>query len=403
MKKIIIVLIVFFAYKGITYAQNEKLIGSWLVTKVEVDGKIYNPFQIMNYNQDGKMVMMGIEVGTWEYNKKDHSIATKSEFDKDFNGENKILKLSEKELVVLKDGAKVFYEKVDLNQISKENTSSGLIGTWKLSDDENSDAVNILTFKSPDDFDFIEKDYGSQSKTKGTWIFNKNDKSVILIGFSMQHLKGLNKIVKISTDILSLDNNGTVYTFKKEENQNVSIEKLTFTEDEFYTDDGDYKYEQDEEKLPWRLWSELKTSILNVNQLVYKYSKLIIGTTSFESKLLTANVDASMENEEFNIDNIFNGFDSYNVPEDTEFPSNEFGGYKKLYPLQESIFRVQGEETITTPAGTFNCTIVEAISGNGIKKLWMINDKLGVYAKIIEEDPNENFGHYYIYELQEIN
>jgi hypothetical protein len=260
-----------------------------------------------------------------------------------------------------------------------------------------------LTFKSPDDFDFIEKDYGSQSKTKGTWIFNKNDKSVILIGFSMQHLKGLNKIVKISTDILSLDNNGTVYTFKKEENQNVSIEKLTFTEDEFYTDDGDYKYEQDEEKLPWRLWSELKTSILNVNQLVYKYSKLIIGTTSFESKLLTANVDASMENEEFNIDNIFNGFDSYNVPEDTEFPSNEFGGYKKLYPLQESIFRVQGEETITTPAGTFNCTIVEAISGNGIKKLWMINDKLGVYAKIIEEDPDENFGHYHIYELQEIN
>ena len=32
----------------------------------------------------------------------------------------------------------------------------------------------------------------------------------------------------------------------------------------------------------------------------------------------------------------------------------------------------------------------------------MINDKPGVLAKIIKEDSDETFGHYYIFELKEI-
>jgi len=47
--------------------------------------------------------------------------------------------------------------------------------------------------------------------------------------------------------------------------------------------------------------------------------------------------------------------------------------------------------------------VVEALSDSDVlKKLWMINDRLGIYARIIEEDPDETFGHYIIYELQEI-
>ena len=122
-------------------------------------------------------------------------------------------------LVVLKDGAKTFYKKVDLNKVSKENATAGLMGTWMLINNTNPNKLQILTFKAPNEFVLIEKDENSQSTNNGTWIFNKNDSTLILIGFSMDHLKGLNNIINISSNEISLENNGTNYSFKKEENQ----------------------------------------------------------------------------------------------------------------------------------------------------------------------------------------
>lgn len=396
-----IILVFLLTVSTITNAQREKIIGNWLITKIEVNGKIENNYAITQFKDDGKMLIMGIEIGTWDYQKSNNAIVLISDFDKDFNGENKILKLSNTELVVLKDEIKIFYKKIDFNQIIAQNANSGLIGTWKLINN-NSGSVQILDFKASDEFVLINKDNSLQSTSKGTWIFNEKDKTVILIGFSLEYLKGLNKVTDITTDKISLKNNNIIYSFRKEENQASKIQKLTFSEEEFYDETGDYKYYDDEQKLPWNDWSGMKTELLNVKQLVYNFATLINGTTAFKNKILTANVNANVEEEVFSIDNVFIGFDSYNVPEDTEFYAHKFDSYSKLYPLDESTFRVKGQETITTPAGTFNCTIVEAINGDTRKKLWMINDKIGVYAKIIEEDPDENFGHYYIYELKEI-
>ncbi|WP_158851040.1 hypothetical protein [Algibacter sp. L1A34] len=402
MKNIVLFFTVFILGVSQSHAQKEKITGNWLITKVEVKNKVITPYQVMNYNKDGKMITMGIEVGAWEYHKKNHSIVTKSEFDKDFNGENKILKLSDTALIVLKDDAKVYYNKIDLNQVSKENANSGLIGSWRLNNEENPETIHLLTFTSPDNFLLITKDYGMQSKSKGTWIFNKKDKTVILIGFSMEHFKGLNKVIHISENRISLENKSVTYAFTKEENQANTIEHLVFSQDDFFNENEDFKYEEEEKNLPWNDWSAMKPDILNVKQLVYTHSSLIPDTTSFENKTLTANVEVNMDEEAYYIDNIFIGFDSYNVPEDTEFPINSFDDYNKLYPLEEATFRIQGEETITTAAGSFNCTVVEAIKDDVRQKLWMINDKLGVYAKIIEENPDEHFGYYDRYELQEI-
>ncbi|MBD0778058.1 hypothetical protein HPE56_09655 [Maribacter sp. ANRC-HE7] len=43
------------------YSQKEKIVGSWLVTKVEVNGEIENPYMMAENTEDGKMVMMGME------------------------------------------------------------------------------------------------------------------------------------------------------------------------------------------------------------------------------------------------------------------------------------------------------------------------------------------------------
>ncbi|SNR53193.1 hypothetical protein [Lutibacter flavus] len=388
-------------FTSFCYSQKEKLVGNWLFTKVEVGTEVQKPYQIFDYNQNGKFSVMGIEVGTWEYSKKNHSIITDSEFDKDFNGEAKILKLSEKELIVLKDGAKAFYQKINKNQITEANAASGLLGTWKLVNN-NSDLVQILSFKSPDKFILVEKDKYSQSTSKGTWIFNKNEKTVILIGFSLEHLKGLNKVINSSGDKISLENNNISYAFKKEVNQAVKIEHLSFSEEDFYNEDGDYNYYDDEQKLPWKDFYKMMENLSVVNQLVYNYSVLIENTETFENKTLIANVVVKEEEGTLSIDNIFNGYDSYNLPEDTALPPNNYDEYNKLYPIEGDTFRIVGEEEITTQAGTFNCTIIEAIGDFDEKiKIWMITNKPGILAKIIKEKIG-NFGHYFSYELQEI-
>ncbi len=135
--------------------------------------------------------------------------------------------------------------------------------------------------------------------------------------------------------------------------------------------------------------------------MVYKYSVLIEDAETFESKTLKADVSATLDEERASIDFIFNGYDRYNLPDDTELRSNE--NYSDiLFPLKGDTFRISGEEEITTPAGTFQCLVLEIMGDfDTCKKAWMIKDKPGVYAKIIEDQPG-NFGHYSVYELQEI-
>jgi hypothetical protein len=403
MKKTKLLLLVLLTFAAGAKAQESKLIGSWLMTKAEVNGEIQNPYFMTDFNEDGKMVVMGMDAGTWEYNKSNHSIVMQSELDKDFNGEGKIENLTEDELVVEKDGARLFYRKIVQTEIEASNKNSGLMGTWEFKEVPYQHVNTWITFTEPDEFKIIQKEEGSEARLSGTWIFDKQNSSLIMIGLRGEDtFKGENKVQKIDAENLELENNGEVLKGSKKAQNSNKIERLGFTEGDFYNEDGDYKYYEEEEKLPWRNWDEMKMNLLNVKQLVYSYSKLINATETFETYTLTADVKAIIEEEGFVIDNIFNGYDRYNLPDDAEFQQNT--DYSNpLYPLNEETFRVVGNEQITTPAGTFECAVIEVVTDSQIlRKLWMITDRIGVYAKIIEDDPDESFGHYYVYELQEI-
>jgi len=402
MKKITLFSIVFLSIVGTANAQKSKLLGSWLMIKVEVNGETEYPYQVTEFTKDGKMLMMGREFATWSYNKKKHAIVMKSDFEKEFNGEGKVLKLTKKEFVLEKDGMKAFYKRFDKAKIYEDNTASGLIGTWRLTNETDPDVVQILVIKSAEEFLFVEKRFNTQSKREGEWIFNKNEKNVIFVGY-LEHLKGLNKILTLSSDELSLENKGKIYSFKKEENQDVKIERLTFIDKDFYDETGDYKYYDDEQKLPWQDPYQMMDELSKVKQLVYKYSILIGGTESFETKTLTADVKASLNEETLNIDNIFDGYDRYNLPDDYQLPSNKWDQFSsKLYPYKDATFRVIGTEEVTVPAGTFTCVVVELLGSFDEKvKLWLVTNKPGIIAKVIKDNP-ESFGSYRICELQEI-
>ena len=387
---------------------NNKFTGEWLLEKVEKDGKTDFVGQVMDLNSNGIFYAQGFMFGKWDYNKATKKIIFDVKEKEDpFNGEHTVIKANKATFIIDTEGTKVYFSKIDHEKIAKENDASGLIGTWRLSDEENSDAVYILKFNSPDKFVFVEKskNSGSSSTSKGMWIFNKSEKTVILIGY-LDKLRGLNKVIAITNNEISLESNGTIYSLKKEKKQYAKIERLTFTQDDFYTEggEGDFKYYEDEQKLPWKDYMEMMMTLVNVKQLVYNYSTLIEAVDVFENKILTADVNSNPQEQALNIDFIFNGYDRYNLPEDAGLPRNEFDAYNKLYPEEDNnIFRVVGSEQITTPAGTFDCTVIEVVDGfDRSKKLWMINDKAGVYAKIIDEKRDDSFGFYHVFELQEI-
>jgi hypothetical protein len=400
MKHLLVIIFTLGFFVQNTNAQNSKIVGSWLLTKVETDGEIEETYMVTEFTADGKMVMMGMEVASWKYNKKANSIEMESDFDKDFRGVAKILKLNADELILVKDNVKAFYQKLDFKSIATENEASGFFGTWEIENKNNPEGRNFITFKTPDELVYVVKNKNRQQKGGGgMWMFDKEDMILTMIGFyDVDMPEGESKITKLDDDSLELENSGKTYSLKKQKKPDNKIERLTFSQEDFYTEDGDFKYEADEEKLPWRRWDLLKKDLLNVKQLVYNYHTLIKGTEVFETKKLTANVQASMEEEGFNIDNIFNGYDS----NERELEINE-NFSDPLYPLEGYTCRIVGKEQITTPAGTFDCTVLEVHAGlDLLKKVWMVNDKIGVFAKIIEENTDDMYGYYHIYELQEI-
>lgn len=246
----------------------------------------------------------------------------------------------------------------------------------------------------------------------GNWKYNKKQNSLIMSSTLDEDFDGQATLIKNSNSELVYEKDGAILYFKRITIENSqpetknpkianTVPRLTFTEADFFSEDGEYKYYSDEEKLPWQDIDYMLISLANVKQLVYKYSRLDENTMVFEDKILTANVNSNPSEQTLSIDYIFHGFDRDNLPEDTDLqPNSEYSNL--LYPEEENTFRVSGSEQIKTSVGIFDCTVVEvAGSFETRKKLWMINSKPGIYARIITDKPGE-FGQYSVFELQEI-
>jgi len=210
-------------------AQKEKLIGSWLMVRAEIGGEIQEPYFIMDYKENGKTVAMEMELGTWKLDESSNTIIMESAFDKDFNGEAKIQKLTEEELIVIKDGAKLFYTRFNSDAIAGNNKKSKLFGIWETKNAE--DETVLIKFEEPDSFVEITSGEGVTSRAAGSWVFNPEENYVIFIGFS-HLLRGKNLIVELTEETLVLESNGTKINAKKT-NSNSQIERLTFEYEDF--------------------------------------------------------------------------------------------------------------------------------------------------------------------------
>lgn len=292
-----------------------------------------------------------------------------------------------------------------------------VIGKWQLTEVEVGDKKyeNLKAVFVFDDGGLLKSSRSVAEKLieLGQWKYNKNRNSIIMSSNTGdKDFNGEATIVEASKNNLVYKKDDAVLYFNRLKHENLepvdtpktttsTIARLDFTSEEFFTEDGDFKYEADVEKLPWQDPMEMMMTLVNVQHLVYKYSTLVENTEAFEDKTLTADINSNPQEQELSIDFIFYGYDRYNLPEDAALPPNtEYANL--LYPEQENTFRIAATEQLTTPAGTFDCVVVEVlIDDEARKKLWMVKDKPAVYAKIID-DKAGRFGHYSIYELQEI-
>lgn len=364
-------------YINVIYAQSEKLVGSWLITKVESADKVQEPFFIIDFKEDGKMEALEMEIGTWKYNVADNKIVMASDFDKNFNGDSKILELTESELVVDKNGEKVHYLKVDYNKIYKQNEASNLNGTWNIQNDE--DATMILKFVAPDAFIFINATGGSTETVNGTWIYNPTENTVIMIGFTPL-LKGENHVVTLTKDELVLEKNGNLIRAKKSNSGSNSIERLSFKHDDIIKDETNRKY-----NLPWTDFDEMMQTLEDVNYLKYKMGNLIEATNTLKFVTVVSMVEVNLEKQNIMFTNL-----EVSDRDTLQFSQNYKDGmtqtYNDFFPQEElDFYKIVGVKTLKVPAGSFECTVVEGFEGDTRVKYWMINAMPGVYARIIRE------------------
>ncbi|MBN2789273.1 MAG: hypothetical protein JXR69_03715 [Candidatus Delongbacteria bacterium] len=395
MKKTVILLTVMILAVMIN-AQEAKIVGSWLMTKAEVGGDVQEPYYITEYQVDGKMIIMGMDAGTWKFNKEDNSIITESELDKDFNGESKIIKNTDAELIMTKDEAKLFYIKIDQDKIKLNNLKSGLFGLWKFND--NDGYTNLLKFTEPDEFVMISYNENETSTTNGTWIFDPKENSLTMLGFN-SYLKGKNNIMKITASELTIDCKGTVLNAVKDNSDAGELERLTFVYE-------DFEEEQISEiSLPWVDLQEMINYLKSVKYLKYSRGVLIEKINAFKKSTILSKVIVDEENYRVNFTNFsLTKNDTTEISDKIKDESNESDNI--FFPeekLTDYDYKIIGVEDVEVPAGKFTCTVTEGFNGEDKVKYWMINDKPGVYAKTIVEKSSP-FGdlEYILTELEEI-
>lgn len=374
------------------WAQSSEIAGSWLMVRAETNDGVREPYSITDFKPDGKMVIMGMPVGIWQFNKASNELILQSKVAKNFNGTGKIEKLNNKDLVVLINGVKMFYIKVDPNEISKNNSQLKVDGVWRGKDNDGKSV--FLKFAAPDSLKVLTVGGGSVDKAQCSWIYNPKDKEMIIMGFS-RLLRGKNTVSLEDNKLTLKNSNIELVAIKDESSKN--IERLTFKEDDFPEED------ENEPELPWGDIDNMADVLNGVKELKFTKGSLLNDINALNYKTLITKVKVDMEKPGVMFTNVYieNG-DTMQHSQNYKGGLNEM--YNKFFPLDELYpFRIVGHAPVKVKAGTFTCTVIEGIDGEDKVKLWMIDEMPGVYAKIIRES-TDPFGDvsYSVKELTEI-
>ena len=335
----------------------------WLMTGYDKGGRKIFSYAIVNFNDDILMIN-DINIGKWKWNKDKKTIVIESKMSGFFSGEIEVVLLKSDKLILKKGDIKLFFVKFDINKMEKDNAHSGFLGVWKVKTD---DGISFLRFDMPNNLLEDQEFYGGSSLSSGKWIFDGKN---LLVIDAPKWCRGKNKITKKSYNSFQFENRGNFFEANRVMPER--YEKLTFDSD---------KLDSSEDELPrnWKMVSGFMDKTSEYYSFEYRVGKLLnkIGVFVYH----TVSVRIMPDYEKGMVEFIFVDGDKKYSKIKKEYNDNYF------FPENDiDIYKVKGKEKITTPAGTFDCTVVEAVRMNENKvKFWMIDNIPGVYAKIITE------------------
>ncbi len=294
-----------------------------------------------------------------------------------------------------------------------------IIGNWQLE-------TVVQDGKTMDDFKtvFIFSENGvlnaARSPTSnpievGTWKYNKKQKTIVMTSDLDKDFNGAAAVIKVDKKNLVYKKEGAILKFAKIAKLDLppKIEHVTtikptldFTYDDLLNEEGEFYYEEETTKLPWKI-KEVLTFLKDYKDIIYTASNFSDDEEpdSFlvSSRIIYNDQEQTIDVREYSFfqnDYIEMGENPISIND-----SEDNQEYLYFFPKEKlDHFKVVGTEMITTVLGNFECTVVEGIGDFDKKvKYWMINDKPGVFAKIIiVQDQEPPFGHNNIYEIRGI-
>jgi len=371
-----------------TFAQNKSVQGDWLITYLQNGGKTGTPYIIQSFKADGKMLFRDYEIGTWE--QSGDKLFLKSKLYPVFDGTFEITQADYNELIIKSKQTKATLIKYDLQQLQSDKQFQNLTGAWKFGGMN----TNILRLRPDGNYTLLSIGEDMNMSTKGNWYYISGKNTFVLQG-NPDFLSGKDTIVQHGKAYMEVINHELHYQLEKIP-EHEPIEHLTFKEEDLPEENIDA------EKLPWREFAYMKDYLSKIKTLRYNKYDYYSDVDAF----VTTEIFTKIEQNDKSVK-----FTAYYYPNEEAVKLSETvkgflqNAYNNFFPQKElDYYKVlDNKQKIRVPAGTFICTLVEGMTGDDKYQYWMINDKPGVFAKIIKENDGQ-FGNalYQKYELTEI-
>lgn len=296
---------------------------------------------------------------------------------------------------------------------------SKIIGNWQLTtvidNGKTMDGFKTVFIFSEKGILNAARSSTSEPMQVGTWKYNKKQKIIVMTSDLDKDFNGEATIIKVNDKELSYKKDNAILYFTKLEKLDLPPEiepaatekpTLSFTYNDLLDEEDGFDFEGEAAKLPWKIENVLNF-LKDFNDIIYTITSFRDGREP-DSFLVSSRI--VFDEAEQTIDVREYSFFQKDYVDMNENPisinnSENYQEYLYFFPKEKlDPFKVVGTEMVETVLGNLECTIVEGINIFDNKvKYWMINDKPGVFAKIIivkDEDPP--FGYTKVYTLKEI-
>ncbi len=388
MKKCIPALLVLIMLTTGAAAETAGITGTWLLTEARMGGKRETVYQTMTFRPDGYTEMSGRVFGSWKEN-KENTISIVSDMIHEFQGTWNIEKDTGTELVLKSDSRMLFFSDYDLKKIEQANKNSGFSGVWKLNVKSEDNADIYIQFALPDKLSIKYLGQGFSGSGGGMWFYNGKNSSIVLT-VRDRDLRGTSTVVSMKNNEFLLKKSGKEIKGKKLEQDAENRQRLTMSQEE----KSHSETLRESSTFSWFNREARISYLKRVKTLVYNKSTLLADFNVFVTESRSAQVSLDENTGNIHIEKVFGNLSA-----------GRNDGENVFYPVREpDSYIVLGKKNITVPAGTFTCEIIEADDdfAGSKTRLYMIENRPGVYARIISVEKNFDDESYTMYELTTI-